>query len=282
MGLFGSRKKTKVDTQTNIITESKIVKFSYLQTLAVEGGLATAKDFAKETEASTIVIDTSKQDKDTVAKVAQAGAISTLLMGNVLSALGFAGVGKLFGKKTTVNVKATSKDSGWSLVKTWNQPQFDVYRYAIGIKDISLCQFKYEQISEVVSKTWSSPKEISKVTLYVDQFIPSEFPSGPSYIEYYVKPDIEEVEWIRINALGLPTVFNSDGTIVPRIISFNSERPVTSMLEEAYINTTVPVKGIKFKAVLSRPTELDSGVSAVSYTPILKSYKLLMTPKNGL
>lgn len=281
MGLFSKKKKTTTTKSNETVVQSKIVKLTYLETLALEGGLATAGSLAGETAASTSNIDSNNKTQSDVNKFSDffTNPISFIVPGTLL---GGTLTKSLFGSSKSTTVTGTVTDSGWSLVKTWKQPQFDIIRYAIGIKELTVSQFIYEQVSEIVSVPWTSPKEISKVVLYVDQFIPKEFPAGTGYIEYYVKPDIESANWVRINGLGLPTIFNADNTIVPRIISFNTEKPVNSNLEESYVYTDGPVKSIRFKAVLKRPTSLENGNDASSLTPILKSYKLLMTPKNGL
>ena len=263
--MWGDSKKTQVDKSTTKVTLAKIVKFSYLQSLAIEGGLGTSKDLAGETEAINTKNATEFNkyiDRKTFASAPIRGRR----------------------KKITTHTAIDLKDSGWSLVKTWNQPQFDVIRYAIGIKELIVTQFTYVPVSEVVSTPWGSPKEISKIVLLVDQFIPSEFPAGGQFIEYYIKPDVQDVEWIRINPLGLPTVFTTEGKIIPRIINFNTERPAKSKLEDSFISTDAPVKTIRFRAVLKRPDTIvgKPDISANAYTPVLKSYRLLITPRGGL
>jgi hypothetical protein len=187
-------------------------------------------------------------------------------------------IGGLFGRKETRSVKVVAKESGWSIVKTWAQPEFDIIRYAIGIKDIGVSQFEYANVSEMISKPWASPKEIVKVRLIADQFIPPEYPTG-NYIEYYIQPAINDDKWIRINPVELPTVFpdNNPTKPVPRIISFNSERPVSSKEEESYLLTSEPVTSLRLKIIIKRPAD-----SAPTSTPIVRSYRILMTPKGGL
>lgn len=278
---FKKRRKTTVETVNETAVETKIVKLSYLETIAVDGGTGNISELAGETEASESNLDPNvEEDKNKIEKFAgllnSIGPGGNSILGNALSSL--------FGKKVTRETKVNVKDSGWSIIKVWNQPQFDILRYAIGIKELSVSQFTYVPVSEIVSKPWVSPKEIVKVTLLVDQFIPNEFQPGNSYIEYYIKPDDEEADWVRINPLGLPTVFNKDNSIVPRIISFNTEQPVNSRLEESYVTTSNPVKSVRFKAIINRPDSIVGSpeVSANAYTPVLKSYKLLLTPRNGL
>jgi len=284
MGLFRKKRKTTVENINKKLTLSKIVKFSYLQTLAIDGGLTSAKDIAGETEGSQETTQNQNINKSLVDKFHdKAGDImnSIFLVSDLPPGIGDL-ARSLFGKKITTDVKMDIKESGWTLTKVWNQPQFDIVRYAIGIKDLNISQFTYEEVSEIVSTPWISPKEIVKVVLNVDQFIPNIFPAG-NYITYYVKANIADSEWIQINPIGLPSVFKEDGSIVPRIINFNTERPLTSRLEDGYFITSAPVKEIVFRAVLTRPSSLDETTADASgYSPVLKSYRILMTPKESL
>lgn len=285
MGLF-SKKSTKVEKVNEKTTQSKIVKLSYLQSIAVSLGVTTAADLT-ETEGSTKNITNAAQlGSNAVSKIEKnlrdAKLFNSKLLGNVL--LGPAKIlssigGALFGKKKSQSINLDVTDSGWSVVKIWNEPQFDIIRYAIGIRELVVTQFEYQETSEFVSTPWLSPKAISKVSLTVDQFVPTQFPPGQSYIDYYVKPNTEDATWIRINPLGLPTVYEESGKIVPRIITFNSEKPANSSIEESYVLLSSPVKSVRFRAVFKRPTTIDN---ASAYTPVLRSYRLLFTISGGL
>jgi hypothetical protein len=279
MGLFSKKKSTKEENFQETVVEHKIVKLSYLQTLAVTGGITNANELAGETEARNETIKNGKSSN----KLPFFADDPLTRLAKKFDPLGGAVLNGLFGKKVSREVTQTVKDSGWKVVKTWLQPEFDKIRYAIGIRELSFAQFRYEKVSEVVSKPWSSPKDISKVTLIVDEFIPPQFEPGPAYIEYYIKPEIENQDWIRINPIGARTIYNDKGNIVPRIINFNTEKPVNSRIEDAYINTKEQIKSIRFRAVLMRPdTVTESDTSADSYTPILKSYRLALFPRGGL
>lgn len=273
---FGKKSKTETKTEVTEATLTKIVKLSYIQSLAIDGGVTDPKSLVGESTGDSVTIDSKDPNKyDKATKISnKLGSIGTALLPGGLGAT-LKVVSALFGKKVETSSNTTIEDSGWTLVKTWAQPQFDVIRYALGIKELTVSQFTYQTVSEIISKSWSSPKEITKVTLTVDQFIPPQFPPGV-YIEYYIKPDIKDVDWIRINALSLPTQYTSEGTIIPRIITFNTERPVSSNLEQAYVNTSEPVRSIRFKAILKRPEDLTT------YTPILRSYRMIFSLRNGL
>lgn len=285
MGFGSKSRRTTVETINKKLTLSRIVKFSYLQTLAIDGGLTSVKEIAGETEAKEQTLNNEEINNNNVNINLNNGGSDILDALFLVSDLP-PGLGDLarsfFGKKITVDTKMDIKESGWNLIKVWNQPQFDIIRYAIGIKDLNVSQFTYEEVSEIVSTPWSSPKEISKVVLNVDQFIPNIFPAG-NYITYYIKANVPESDWIQINPIGLPSVFKEDGSIVPRIINFNTEKPLTSRLEDGYFTTADPVKEIIFRAVLTRPTSLEGTTADASgYSPILKSYRILMTPKESL
>lgn len=283
MGIF-SKKKTKVEKVDKKIVQSRIVRFTYLQSLAIEGGLGSAKELSGETEGEQFDIDENSTRQNLASKgnsfLNQTPFLADLGAGDIFGSIGNA----LFGKKVTRQTDLTVTDSGWSFVKSWKEPQFDIIRYAIGIRELSVSQFRYVPVSEFISIPFTSPKDIQKVSLIVDQFIPSEFTPGTQYIEYYIKPENPDSEWIRINGVDLPTQFTDDGKIVPRIITFNTEQTVNSNLEEAYFNTEEEIRSIRFKAVLKRPQAIEDNptVSADAYTPVLKSYKLLLTPRGGL
>ncbi len=285
MGLF---KKTKTETTKKKIqtTYSKIVKLSYLQSLSVDSGVARVEDFVTETDSQEDInrnIDPKSlgvNENKNRSPDSQTYGIGSLLGlgGSILDSI----LGGVFGrKKVLVSAKADIRASGWSINKVWNQPQFDIIRYAIGIKELDISQFSYTNVSEFVSVPWSSPKEISKIILNVDQFIPPGFPNG-KYIKYYIKPNTENSNYIEINPIGLPTEFKEDGTAVPRVISFNVEKPINSNIEDSYIYTSEPVTEVIFKAVFTRPSSMVDGSPADGYSPILRSYRLLMYPKNGL
>lgn len=280
--LFGGKEETTTQNVNDVISVSKIVKLSYLQSLAYNSRVANVKDLI-DTSSKSRNITSSDVDENFATElsnwVTDGGWVDKILKGPLKEwgdRLDF-----IFGGSSTTDVNLTVKDSGWSVVKSWREPQFDIIRYAIGIRDLTFTQFTYKQVSEIVSVPWQSPKDIQKVYLVVDQFIPPEFPPG-TYIEYYVKPEIDKQTWTRINPVGLPTQYLPSGAIIPRIISYNTEKPVNSNLEHAYLTTSEEVKSMRVRIVLKRPTASSSGIDPASYTPIVRSYRLFMSPRGGL
>lgn len=283
-------KKSKTTTQ--VVNErfnfAKIVKFTYIETLALADRQSTAKKLTEFGKFQNNDLDGYSKTKgygagEGAAYGAAVGTVVLGTLGTVIGGVAGAIAGAITGKKKLrVDTASEVEDTGWMLSKVWNQPQFDIIRYAIGIRDLTIAQFTYEPVSEFVSIPWSSPKEIIKVVVNTSEFIPPMFPPG-AYIECYIKPTIEGTPWIRINPLGNPSVFTEDGNLVPRIVNFNMEKPISARVEDSYIYTKEPVRELLFKAVLKRPDFLEgSDIAADSYSPILKSYRLLMTPRNGL
>jgi hypothetical protein len=264
---FKKKKKTKVITTTT--TTNTVVKLSYLQTLALTNSLASID--ALETESYSKDLGGSSSKKYSGPTNFLGTKLNSVLnpFGAILNPFK-----NVFGS-TKVKVKNEYETSGGKIKDQWLQPEFDRIRYAIGIKELTASAYKFAAKSEFVSVPFLSPKEIIKVYLIVDQYIPSQFDSNQTWIEYYVKPDGEN-KWIRVNPLNNPTKFNKDGDIIPKIINYNIPKPTTAQLEDKYLDTPEPVKKFRVRAVLSRP----EGGNNDSITPLLKSYRLVMTPRD--
>jgi hypothetical protein len=89
------------------------------------------------------------------------------------------------------------------------------------------------------------------------------------------------VSWKRISPMShRPTVSEDKTNYVPQIININSE--VATIDREnplEYVDTGKPEYEVRFRAVLSRPTNITD---AESYTPALYSYSLQLYPLGGL
>ena len=243
---MGKKSKSTTTTYQTTTTKTKVVKLSYVQTLA------TFNDLADVTQ-----LQTAGSSEDT-------GSSSK-------GKSGFLGLGSK--KKTTVSSQESS--SGEKLKDQWLQPEFDRIRYAIGVREMTVSSYEFSEEAEFVSVPYLSPKEIVKVNIIVDQYIPPQFDQNQNWIDYYIKPEGSE-EWIKINPLNHPTKFDSSGDIVPKIINFNLPKPATAQLEDKYQTTDDPVKQFRFRAVIRRP----SGGNFDSMTPLLKSYRMVMTPRS--
>jgi hypothetical protein len=239
-------------TQITTVTEfTRLVRLSYLQTVAALDDSALVSRLAGESQGSSKNFTASDPGSP-----------------------GFLGIGA----EGPSTVSSTFSDSGWAISRTWLETWWDKIRWAIGVREIGIYSFEYEESSEIVSIPFRSPKPISKVSLRVDELVPSSYPTNIRWIQYFVSPDNGNT-WHRINPLDTPSSFNeSSGIPIPRIINFNPDFSTEDDDQNKYIKTNTPVIDIRFKAVLIRP----SGEDFLNTSPILKGYRLLIYPKEGL
>jgi hypothetical protein len=249
---MGKKKKTKTYKTTTVNTT--VVKLSYIQTLAVSQGLLDTSNL--ETQGQTNVNSKTK---------------NSLSTGSIIAPIAAIGIGK--GKKTKTT--ETFDTSGLKIKDQYLHPYFDVIRYSIGIKEINVAKYKFAEQSEFVSIPFISPKEIIKVHISVDEYIPSQFDQTQQWIKYYIKSEGSN-DWIEISALNAPTRFDNSGEIIPKIINFNIPKPSVIASENKYNYTESPIKQLRFRAVISRPIGGDNE----SITPLLKSYRIIMTPRD--
>ena len=243
------KKKTKTTSVTTVKTE--VVKLTYLQTLAISQNLASVQELQTDASNENLGATTKKEN----------------LLPAILDPLG------VWGSKKT-KYTYTTESSGATIKDQWLQPEFDVIRYAIGIRELTASSYVFAPQSELISVPFISPKEVIKVHVLVDHYIPPQFDQNKPWIKYYIKVEGEQ-NWIRVNPLNTPTKFNDTGDIIPKIINFNTPKPSTAQLEDKYQVTESPVKKLRFKAVFTRPT----GGNFDAMTPLLKSYRIIMSPK---
>ncbi len=151
---------------------------------------------------------------------------------------------------------------------------FEGKRWAIGIRDININSFTYSTQSQVVSGDFVVPGRICKIELEATEQIPELFYSGKSeqtmphnkdnWIKYYVSLDSGE-NWYQV------ALADSPAPDIPSAIYVNADiAPELQDDDALYINADNPDK-IRFKAVLSRPTDIEG---AEFYSPILHDYSL--------
>jgi hypothetical protein len=89
------------------------------------------------------------------------------------------------------------------------------------------------------------------------------------------------VSWYRISPTNHTMVMSEGGVYpIPEIINVNSDISTEERENPlAYIDMQEAVYQVRFKAVLSRPANIDD---SESYTPILSKYALKIYPQGGL
>jgi hypothetical protein len=230
---------------------SREVKFSYLQTLQIQEDTSALPELAGTSEGISFAATRTYGGRS-----------------------GFLGIGA----KGASSASTSVDDSGWSISRQWQETYYDKIRYAIGIRDVGAFSYRYAPASEIVSLPFRSPKEVLKIELRVDEFIPSVLSSTRRWIEYYVSITNGKT-WLRINPLDQPTLFETDGSIVPRTITLNLDDGGPQGDDVQTIRTEAPVFGVRFRAVMYTDSTVADGDR---FSPVLKGYRLLMLPRGGL
>lgn len=139
---------------------------------------------------------------------------------------------------------------------------FQEKRWAIGIRDISLEQVKYNQESTVITKPIRCGGIVDRVLLEADVFVPSSFGSSKNWVSFFVSPD-DGVTWHPIARIQ-DIKFN-----LPEVIAFNDPTPQAFQEKGvSYVKTSSDVTSVRLKIIISRPAK------SYASSPIVKSYKL--------
>ena len=289
---YGSTKDTNTKTKSKTLI-SRVVKLNYLQTMAIYSNNSTVDDFSPESAAGSHSAGVSGPNSTGGAGIGGSLLASAVAGGgSVALAIPFAALAPisipvaiiasvlsaLFGSKTSIHTTTTHDDSGWSIAKQWLEVNYDKVRYAIGVRELSVFNYKFSPTSELVSKRFSTPKEIIKAQLEVVEEIPAEFSPERRYIEYYIS--FNDGDWHRINPTGHPTLYSNEGNVVPEILTVNFETsgPGGSATIKA-ITTELPAKQVRLKAVMKNDPSL---ANPEYYTPVLKKYRVKLVPKTSL
>jgi hypothetical protein len=254
---------------------SRVVRLSYLQTIQILNDEHAVGDLVGETVGGSSSNSLSQDGKAGFLERTFGGVVGGIL--NSAANVGSFGLFGNPGSKRSKDWSISLNDSGWSVTRTWLEVYWDKARYAIGIRDIGVFNYSFSNQSELISKSFSSAKEIIKVQLQVDEQIPNVFPLDRRFIEYYITVD-DGKNWHRINPLDHPTLY-LDGQITPRTINFNIDLGGPLGDDTKNLITNEPVRSVRFRAVLFT----DQGVDNAShYTPVLKKYRLKLYPRGGL
>lgn len=284
---YGKSKDTNTKTTSKTLI-SRVVKLNYLQTIAIYSNSNTIGDFSPESAAGSHSAGVSGSSTGgtgiggslLASAVAGGGSVAIAALAPIAIPVAIiAGVlSALFGSKTSIKTTTTHDDSGWSIAKQWLEVNYDKVRYAIGVRELSVFNYRFSPTSELVSKRFSTPKEIIKAQLEVVEEIPAEFSPEQRYIEYYIS--FNDGDWHRINPTGHPTLYSNEGNVVPEILTVNFETsgPGGSTTIKA-ITTELPAKQVRLKAVMKNDPSL---ANPEYYTPVLKKYRVKLVPKTSL
>lgn len=154
------------------------------------------------------------------------------------------------------------------------------WRYAIGVRDIHIMQYQFEEKSFFVSKRYETNEPISKVMLYANEIIPQSYldivSKNNDWITYEVSFD--DTNWFPISPMHHEPL---NDAFPPKILEVNSaEVDLTAafQIHKARIKTDGPAHQVRLKVTLSRP----KGAVFEDTTPILEDVALKIEKKGVL
>lgn len=150
---------------------------------------------------------------------------------------------------------------------------FKGWRYAIGIRDINIMSYEYEEKSELISTLYQTERPIRNVLLYSNEKIPNEFldtiAKGNEWIKYYISYD--NINWHRISPMHHRPL-GKENEFPAKIIEFrtNKEEQVEQEIHKTTVLIEEPIYQLRLKIVMDRP----AGEAFKRSTPILEDYSL--------
>lgn len=254
--LFGS-----TDRSTGYIFENEYAfkDLSYIDSLSMDAGNAREESYVKK-EDGTIVAYYSKDTDNPFGWVSQ-----------------FMPVGGWFKEKKEVTVLTGAGE--WTIDEVEVLLRTDRERMCIGIRDIDALASTFETSSSLVSKRFSVPNPIRKLSLVADEMIPKNFEGSGTYpwINYYISFD--DITWHQIAPVSMLPIVDTSGKVLPQVMNINSLLSLSEQNpNEMYVNLTPDPTMIRLKAVLTRPTSDNYKW----FSPVLKGYRLKLILDSGV
>lgn len=171
-----------------------------------------------------------------------------------------------------------SLDSNTQINKAIEYKPFEgkSWRYAIGLRDLNVMSYEFEEKSEFVSKRYETTEVIKEIMLYSNEKIPQSYldvvSTGNDWIQYFIS--VDDVNWTRISAMHHQPLSKEE--FPPKIVEFNGKKTdlVTAFqINKTWLDTDKPVTGVRLKVVMQRPLDKDDETARMT-TPVLEDYAL--------
>jgi hypothetical protein len=156
----------------------------------------------------------------------------------------------------------------------------DLYRWAIGIKNIELAGRQYAEKSQLVSKDYTIPQGISQVMIEADEFpqqvfVANELTSGAE-IGHEISID-GGMTWKSIS----PSYLTSTG-IAPEVIYINSVDASGLIVGDNHLNSTIESNTIRYRLSLSKNTDYITDSNLIPYySPVVRKVSLNVITREG-
>ena len=153
------------------------------------------------------------------------------------------------------------------------------WRYTVGIRDIQIMQYGFEEKSVFVSKRYHSDEEIEKLVLYANEIIPENYQDIVSknndWIVYEVSFD--DTNWTRISPMHHEPL---NDTFPPKIIELNRAKidlAAAFEIHKTVLYTEKAVHDVRMRITLVRPEE----EGFLYTTPMVEDFALKIEKKGA-
>ena len=153
------------------------------------------------------------------------------------------------------------------------------WRYTVGIRDIQIMQYGFEEKSVFVSKRYHSDEEIEKLVLYANEIIPENYQDIVSknndWIVYEVSFD--DTNWTRISPMHHEPL---NDTFPPKIIELNRAKidlAAAFEIHKTVLYTEKAVHDVRVRITLVRPEE----EGFLYTTPMVEDFALKIEKKGA-
>ena len=175
---------------------------------------------------------------------------------------------------STSNIEPSYAKSGLftipasTIQKKAGQEIIDAYRYMIGIRDMSLKSYVFNDKGTFVSESYITDKPIDSVTLDVDEYIPGD---NPEILKYYLTFD-GGINWHQIYPMkrsyaGVYRYTINNDTIANLMTTTNKEKRTKNL------NMLTDVYSVQLKIEMNKPTGVENPENT---SPIVYKYKMII------
>lgn len=145
------------------------------------------------------------------------------------------------------------------------------WRYVIGLRDVNIMSYRFDEKSMYISKRFDVDGDISKVMLYANEKIPEKYleriETSNDWIQYEVSFD--DVNWMPISPMHHEPAKENFPAKIIEVNGSELDLGNAFQIHKSYVKVD-QAKSVRLRITLSRP----KGEEYASSTPILEDYAL--------
>lgn len=130
------------------------------------------------------------------------------------------------------------------------------WRYAIGIRDIQLMQYQFEEKSYFVSKRYHSAEELTRLVLYANEIIPESYldivSKNNDWVIYEVSFD--DTNWFRVSPMHHEPLNDNFPAKIMELNGSEIDLAAAFQVHKTLVKTKEPIHDVRLKITITRPT----------------------------